>query len=96
MSVHFLRDVLNCELHAISVDPTKPFPREAEPRPEVLDDLDVAARLAIGMALQRLHPLDDGALPGASDQDVGDRRAVRHEPGQLIRLAQPWRGPDDR
>src|SRR5437879_13574416 len=30
----FLRDVLGGELEAISVDPTKPFPREAEPRPE--------------------------------------------------------------
>jgi len=27
MSVHFLRDVLGCELHAISVDPTQPFPK---------------------------------------------------------------------
>jgi phosphomannomutase len=39
MSVHFLRDVLGCELHAIAVDPTKPFPRVAEPRPDTLGDL---------------------------------------------------------
>jgi phosphomannomutase len=39
MTPHFLRDILGCELIAISVDPTKPFPREAEPKPETLGDL---------------------------------------------------------
>src|SRR5947209_3862006 len=33
MTPGFLRDTLGCELHAISIDPTKPFPRIAEPRP---------------------------------------------------------------
>lgn len=39
LSVHFLKDVLGCELHAISVDPACPFPREAEPRPDTLGEL---------------------------------------------------------
>ena len=30
MSSGFLRDTLNCALHAISMDPDQPFPREAE------------------------------------------------------------------
>jgi len=30
ISSGFLRDTLNCELHAISMDPDQPFPRELE------------------------------------------------------------------
>jgi len=71
MSVHFLRDVLNCELHAISVDPTKPFPREAEPRPEVLDDL---------RALMKECGAD---IAFAQDPD-GDRLAVGDETGFIL------------
>jgi phosphomannomutase len=71
MSVHFLRDVLNCELHAISVDPTKPFPREAEPKPEVLDDLRALIK-------------ECGAdIAFAQDPD-GDRLAVGDETGYII------------
>ncbi|MEO8025807.1 MAG: phosphoglucosamine mutase [Bryobacteraceae bacterium] len=71
LSVYFLRDVLGCELHAISVDPTKPFPREAEPRAEVLGDLaDVV----------RGQKCDVGF---AQDPD-GDRLAVADETAFVI------------
>ncbi len=71
MSIHFLRDVLNCELHAISVDPTQPFPREAEPRPEVLDDLRALVK-------------ESGAdIAFAQDPD-GDRLAVGDETGFIL------------
>lgn len=39
MSPGFLADTLGCELSAISIDITKPFPRVAEPRPDTLGDL---------------------------------------------------------
>ena len=44
MTTGFLRDTLGCDLHAISVDPTKPFPRIAEPRPDTLGDLSNLVR----------------------------------------------------
>ncbi|NWF85429.1 MAG: phosphoglucosamine mutase [Bryobacteraceae bacterium] len=71
MSVMFLEQALGCELHAISVDPGRPFPREAEPRPEVLGDLQ---RLAISCGA-------DAAF--AQDPD-GDRLAVGDETGRII------------
>lgn len=71
VSVRFLRDVLGCELHAISVDPTKPFPREAEPRPEVLTEI---------AALVRDHHCDIGF---AQDPD-GDRLAIVDNNGRVI------------
>jgi phosphomannomutase len=71
LSVYFLRELMGCELHAISVDPTMPFPREAEPRPEVLGELT---------ALVRDHKCDVGF---AQDPD-GDRLAVADETGVVI------------
>jgi phosphomannomutase len=71
MSVRFLRDVLGCELHAISVDPTKPFPREAEPKPEVLGDL------------QKLIWSSNADIAFAQDPD-GDRLAVGDETGSIL------------
>ena len=71
MSVYFLRDVLGCELHAISVDPTQPFPREAEPRPEVLDELRAL--------VNRCH----AEIAFAQDPD-GDRLAVGDERGFIL------------
>ncbi len=71
MSVHFLRDVLGCDLHAISVDPTQVFPREAEPRPDTLTDL---------AALVRREHCDIGF---GQDPD-GDRLAVCDESGHVI------------
>jgi phosphomannomutase len=71
MSVRFLRDVLGCEVHAISVDPTKPFPREAEPKPEVLGDLQELIRSA------------KAEIAFAQDPD-GDRLAVGDETGRIL------------
>lgn len=71
MSVHFLRDVLGCELHAIHVDPTKVFPREAEPRPEVLGELAALVR-------------DQRCDIGFGQDPDGDRLAVADEQGTVI------------
>lgn len=71
LSVRFLRDVLGCDLHAISVDPTQPFPREAEPRPDTLGDL---------AALVRREQCDIGF---GQDPD-GDRLAVCDESGTVL------------
>ncbi|HVX66357.1 MAG TPA: hypothetical protein VHA11_07140, partial [Bryobacteraceae bacterium] len=71
MSVRFLTEILGCELHAISVDPTKPFPRIAEPRPDTLGDLAALVpecRCDIGFA---------------QDPD-GDRLAVCDETGRVL------------
>ncbi|MEZ5400895.1 MAG: phosphoglucosamine mutase [Bryobacteraceae bacterium] len=71
LSVDFLANHLNCELHAIAVDPTKPFPREAEPRPEALGEL---------VQLVRSNGCDIGF---AQDPD-GDRLAVADETGRVL------------
>lgn len=71
MSPEFLRDVLGCELHAISIDPDKPFPRVAEPRPDTLGEL---ARLV------REHGCDIGF---GQDPD-GDRLAVVDQTGHVL------------
>jgi phosphomannomutase len=71
MTPAFLTESLGCELHAISVDPTKPFPRIAEPRPETLGDLSEL--------VQREH-CDIGF---AQDPD-GDRLAVADETGRVL------------
>jgi len=71
LSVRFLRDVLNCELHTISVDPTKVFPRIAEPRPDTLSDLS---------NLVQEYSCDIGF---GQDPD-GDRLAVVDEHGHVL------------
>lgn len=71
MSVHFLREILGCDLHAISVDPTQPFPRIAEPRPDTLGDL---------ADLVRREQCDIGF---GQDPD-GDRLAVCDEHGVVM------------
>lgn len=71
MTPGFLRDDLGCELHAISIDPTQPFPRIAEPRPDTLGDL---------AALVTRVKADVGF---AQDPD-GDRLAVADETGHVI------------
>jgi phosphomannomutase len=71
MTVGFLRDTLGCELHAISVDPTKPFPRIAEPRPDTLGDLTSLVRSA-------------GADVGFAQDPDGDRLAVADETGRVL------------
>jgi len=71
VSPRFLGETLGCELAAISIDPTKPFPREAEPRAEVLGDL---------VDLVRRTKSDIGF---AQDPD-GDRLAVVDENGSVL------------
>jgi phosphomannomutase len=71
MTPGFLSDTLGCELHAISIDPTLPFPREAEPRPDTLGEL---------AALVASRKCDIGF---AQDPD-GDRLAVCDEDGRMI------------
>jgi phosphomannomutase len=71
ISCRFLEQELGCELHAISVDPGKPFPRVAEPRPDTLGDL---AELVRGQRCQ---------IGFAQDPD-GDRLAVADETGRVL------------
>jgi phosphomannomutase len=71
MSCEFLASRLNCELHAISVDPSLPFPRVAEPRPDTLGDL---------AALVGSARCDAGF---AQDPD-GDRLAIADETGRVL------------
>lgn len=71
MSCEFLREALGCELYAIAVDPTKPFPRIAEPRPDTLGDLSALVR--------------DNQCDVAFGQDPdGDRLAVADESGRVL------------
>lgn len=71
MTPGFLENTLGCELHAISIDPTKPFPRVAEPRPDTLGDI---------AELVRGRQCDIGF---AQDPD-GDRLAVVDENGAVL------------
>ena len=71
MSVRMLQEILGCELHAIAVDPEKPFPRVAEPRPDTLGDL---------AELVRRNNCDIGF---GQDPD-GDRLAVADENGSIL------------
>jgi phosphomannomutase len=71
LSVWFLEEVLGCELHAIHVDPTKAFPREAEPTPASLGEL---------VALVQREHCDIGF---GQDPD-GDRLAVCQEQAAMI------------
>jgi phosphomannomutase len=71
MTSSFLRDTLNCELTAISVDPTKPFPRVAEPRPDTLTELSELVR-------------SSGAEVGFGLDPDGDRLAVLDETGHVL------------
>ena len=71
VSPRFLGETLGCQLAAISVDPTQPFPREAEPRAEVLGDLvDLVRR-------------SKSEIGFAQDPD-GDRLAVVDETGRVL------------
>jgi phosphomannomutase len=71
MTCELLRDVLNCELEAIHVNPALPFPRVAEPRPDTLGEL---------AELVRARRCDVGF---AQDPD-GDRLAVVDEEGRVL------------
>src|SRR5574340_391250 len=71
MSPGFLTDTLGCELHAIAIDPSKPFPREAEPRPDTLGELAELVRSA-------------GCDVGFAHDPDGDRLAVVDETGCVL------------
>jgi phosphomannomutase len=71
LTPRFLRESLGCELHAISIDPAKPFPRIAEPRPDTLGALS---------SLVRENKCDIGF---GLDPD-GDRLAVADETGLIL------------
>jgi phosphomannomutase len=71
LSCRFLEKDLGCDLRAISVDPTKPFPREAEPRPDTLGDL------------QELVRRERAEIGFGQDPD-GDRLAVVDEHGHVL------------
>jgi phosphomannomutase len=71
MTPRFLRDELGCELHAISIDPEKPFPRVAEPRPDTLTDL---SRLVV----------EKNCDVGFGQDPDGDRLAVADETGRVL------------
>ncbi len=71
MTPGFLTDTLGCELHAISIDPTKIFPRVAEPRPDTLGDLAQLVR-------------DRRCDIGFGQDPDGDRLAVADENGNVL------------
>ncbi len=71
MTPGFLTSNLGCELEAISIDPTKPFPRVAEPRPDTLGDLADLVRRS-------------GANVGFAHDPDGDRLAVVDETGHVL------------
>ncbi|MEZ5352142.1 MAG: phosphoglucosamine mutase [Bryobacteraceae bacterium] len=71
LSVDFLTNHLNAELFAMSVDPTQPFPREAEPKPEVLGEVSALVR-------------DRGCDIGFAQDPDGDRLAVIDETGRVL------------
>lgn len=71
VSQRFLREDLGCDLDAISVDPTKPFPRPAEPTPDVLGEI---------AGIVRDRRCDCGF---AQDPD-GDRLAIIDDTGRVL------------
>ncbi len=71
LSCRFLQETLGCDLRAMSVDPTKPFPRVAEPRPDTLGDFAELVRR------------EECEIGFAQDPD-GDRLAVADETGRVF------------
>ncbi|MCS7026196.1 MAG: phosphoglucosamine mutase [Bryobacteraceae bacterium] len=71
LSCRFLEHSLGCQLRAIFVDPSKPFPREAEPRPDTLGEL------------QQLVLKEQAEIGFGQDPD-GDRLAVVDENGRVL------------
>ncbi len=71
MSVDYLTRIMGCDLRAISVDPTQPFPREAEPKPDTLGDLAELVRR-------------ERCEIGFGQDPDGDRLAVCDEHGHVL------------
>ena len=71
VSQRFLAGELGCELEAIAVDPTQPFPRKAEPTPDVLGEI-------AGIVRER------GCAGGFAQDPDGDRLAIIDESGRVL------------
>jgi len=71
MTPGFLVDSLGCRMDAISIDPTKVFPRVAEPRPDTLGDLAALV-------------LRTGAEVGFAQDPDADRLAIVDEMGRVL------------
>lgn len=71
MTPSFLTDSLGCRLGAISIDPTKVFPRIAEPRPDTLGDLTALVQKS-------------GADVGFAQDPDADRLAIADETGRVV------------
>lgn len=71
MTPGFLVDSLGCKLDAISIDPTKVFPRIAEPRPDTLGDLSALVQKT-------------GADVGFAQDPDADRLAIVDELGRVL------------
>jgi phosphomannomutase len=71
VSPTFLRTDLQCELHAMWIDPTKPFPRVPEPRRDTLGKLSELVA-------------DTRADIGFAQDPDGDRLAVVDERGRVL------------
>lgn len=71
MTPGFLVDSLGCRLDAISIDPTKVFPRIAEPRPDTLGDLSALVQKT-------------GAEVGFAQDPDADRLAIVDENGRVL------------
>ena len=71
MTPGFLVDSLNCRLDAISIDPTKVFPRIAEPRPDTLGELAELVQKT-------------GAEVGFAQDPDADRLAIVDENGRVL------------
>ncbi len=93
MTCRFLEQRLNCRLNAIAVDPTKPFPRVAEPRPDTLGDLVKLVRETkseIGFAQDpdgdRLAVVDENGCVLDNDDvlALAVDAALEHLPGDVV------------
>jgi len=71
LTPRFLTEDLGCRLDAISIDPTQPFPREAEPTPEALGELSALTKRT-------------GADIGFAQDPDGDRLAVALPDGSIL------------
>jgi phosphomannomutase len=71
VSPRFLRDQLGCELEAIAVDPTRPFPRPAEPTPAVLGEIAGIVK-------------DRACAAGFAQDPDGDRLAIIDDSGRIL------------
>ncbi len=71
LTPRFLTSALGCRLNAISIDPTQPFPRQAEPTPDALGDLSDLIRR-------------EGADIGFAQDPDGDRLAVALPDGRIL------------